>query len=194
MSHFSIFSLVPTEAKAAEALGQLKAAGFCNDDFAAVLPDKTGTRDLGFIRRSKAFQGVVLGGLVGGLTGATLGAVAAFDVFPSPAMLPLEAAGPIFAALSSGAVGFGFGALLGLLVGLTRPEFVAQRYRGKIRESNILLSVHCDTRKAARRARRILRHAGVRAVGRRAREMDVRPRRNPAQPELVVASAEALKI
>jgi uncharacterized membrane protein len=48
------------------------------------------------------------------------------------------------AALGGAAVGTAAGGIIGALVGLGIPEFEAKRYDAKIREGNILISVHTD--------------------------------------------------
>ena len=49
------------------------------------------------------------------------------------------------AALSGAAVGGAAGGVIGGLVGLGMPEYEAKRYDAKVREGNILISVHVET-------------------------------------------------
>jgi TusA-related sulfurtransferase len=70
------------------------------------------------------------------------------------------AAGPIVAALAgAGALG-ATGGLVGSLVGAGIPEIEAKRYAGRIREGGYLISVHCDDRQWASRAKEILEGTG----------------------------------
>ena len=48
------------------------------------------------------------------------------------------------AALGGAAVGSAAGGVIGALVGMGIPEFEAKRYDTKIREGNILISVHTE--------------------------------------------------
>ena len=76
-----------------------------------------------------------------------------------PGIGPLIA-GPIVAALAgAGAVG-ALGGLTGALVGLGIPEYEAKRYEGRLRKGHLLLSVHCDDSKWARKATDLLKQAG----------------------------------
>ena len=61
-----------------------------------------------------------------------------------PGVGPLIAAGPIMAALSGAAAGGAVGGLVGALVGLGIPEYEAKQYENKVKNGNILISVHTD--------------------------------------------------
>ena len=68
-----------------------------------------------------------------------------------PGLGPFIAAGPIMAALAGVGAGAAVGGVAGALIGLGIPEYEAKRYEGKIKDGNILMSVH--TRDGAERAR-----------------------------------------
>src|SRR5882724_2264737 len=59
------------------------------------------------------------------------------------------------------AVGSAAGGLAGALVGLGIPEYEAKRYEGKIREGNILISVHTDDGNEVNRAKEIFKREGA---------------------------------
>jgi uncharacterized membrane protein len=65
------------------------------------------------------------------------------------------------AALSGAAVGAAVGGLTGALVGMGIPEYEAKRYEGKIREGNILISVHTEDSDERSRAKDIFERAGA---------------------------------
>jgi hypothetical protein len=65
------------------------------------------------------------------------------------------------AALGGAAVGAAAGGVTGALVGMGIPEFEAKRYEGKIREGNILISVHTDDSDQLARAKDIFKRAGA---------------------------------
>jgi hypothetical protein len=62
------------------------------------------------------------------------------------------------AALGGAAVGGTAGGVIGGLVGLGMPEYEAKRYDAKIREGNILISVHVETSEQRSLAKDIFKH------------------------------------
>ena len=78
-----------------------------------------------------------------------------------PGVGPFIAAGPIMAALGGAAVGGAVGGIAGALVGLGIPEFEAKRYKGKIKNGNILISVHTEDSDEAKHAKEIFQRAGA---------------------------------
>jgi uncharacterized membrane protein len=65
------------------------------------------------------------------------------------------------AALSGAAAGAALGGLAGALIGLGIPEYEAKRYEGKIKDGNVLISVHAENSTERDRARNILEEAGA---------------------------------
>ena len=78
-----------------------------------------------------------------------------------PGVGPFIAAGPIMAALAGVGVGAAVGGLTGALVGMGIPEYEAKRYEGKIKEGNILISVHSENSDEIKRAKDIFERAGA---------------------------------
>lgn len=140
-----------------ELINQLRLAGFATDDISAWLPDKTGLRDFGYERHTKAPEGALVGGLLGALLGAALSWLDWLGVLPMRLLEPLVAAGVGVAALGCASVGALAGGVLGALAGLACPEYEARRYQGKVPGDNILISVHCDNSRAVRRATHIFK-------------------------------------
>src|SRR5688572_6496983 len=157
MARRSVFCMALSESQALEIVDQLKLAGFSSDDISVLFPDKSGTRDFGHEQHTKAPEGAATGVSAGGLLGGTLGWLAGIGALAIPGVGPLIAAGPIMAALSGAAVGAAVGGITGALVGMGIPEFEAKRYEGKIREGNILISVHTDDSNERARAKERLR-------------------------------------
>jgi len=81
-----------------------------------------------------------------------------------PGVGPFIAAGPILAAASGAAVGATLGGITGGLVGLGIPEYEAKVYEGKIKEGNILLSVHTEDSSQIDLAKRIFEEAGAQSI------------------------------
>jgi outer membrane lipoprotein SlyB len=88
-----------------------------------------------------------------GELGGTLGLLAGVGALAIPGLGPFIAAGPIMAALSGAAAGAAAGGLTGALVGLGIPEYEAKQYESKLKEGNLLISVHTDDRDERSRAK-----------------------------------------
>jgi hypothetical protein len=140
----SVYCTTKTVEQAENIVLELKQAGFTSDDISALLPDKRGTKDFAHEHSTKAPEGATTGGAAGLGVGAALGWLAGIGALAIPGVGPFIAAGPIMAALGGAAVGTAAGGIIGGLVGLGIPEFEAKRYDAKIREGNILISVHTE--------------------------------------------------
>jgi hypothetical protein len=160
----AVFGLAKTEAQAIDMVERLKAAGFSANDISVLFPDKSGTKDFAYEQHTKAPEGAAAGAGTGGLLGGALGWLVGIGALAIPGLGPFIAAGPIMAALSGAAAGAALGGLTGALIGLGIPEYEAKRYEGKIKEGNILISVHTDDRDERARAKRILEEAGAEDV------------------------------
>ena len=68
------------------------------------------------------------------------------------------------AALSGAAVGTVVGGIAGALIGMGVPEFEARRYESKVKEGNILVSVHADDSGKVDRAKEILKECNAEDV------------------------------
>lgn len=140
----SVYCTTKTVDQAENIVLELKQAGFTSDDISALLPDKRGTKDFAHEHNTKAPEGATTGGIAGLGVGAAVGWLAGIGALAIPGVGPFIAAGPIMAALGGAAVGTAAGGIIGALVGLGIPEFEAKRYDAKIREGNILISVHTE--------------------------------------------------
>jgi hypothetical protein len=157
----AVFCLAKTEAQAITIVDRLKAAGFSSNDISVLFPDKTGTKDFAHEQHTKAPEGAATGAGTGGLLGGALGWLVGIGALAIPGLGPFIAAGPIMAALSGAAAGAALGGITGALIGLGIPEYEAKRYEGKIKEGNLLISVHTENRTERARAKRIFEEAGA---------------------------------
>jgi hypothetical protein len=163
--NLAVFGIYPNRSAIDEAVSHLNAGGFRSTDVSTLLPENPGSKDLAHEKNTKAPEGAVIGGVVGGIVGAVLGCLIAIGTLPVPGVGPLLAAGPIVAALAGlGTLG-AVGAIIGGLIGLGDPEYEARRFRGRIREGGILLSVHCDSRDWVKRAKDVLTRTGAQEIG-----------------------------
>ena len=156
-----VFGMAANASQAERIANALKAAGFSANDISVLFPDKTGTRDFAHEQHTKAPEGAATGAGTGGLLGGGLGWLIGIGSLAIPGVGPFIAAGPIMAALGGAAVGAAVGGLSGALVGMGMPELEAKQYEGKIKNGNILLSVHTKDGKERDRAKDILKREGA---------------------------------
>lgn len=140
----AVFCIAPSETVADRIVARLKGAGFSDNDISVLFPDKSSTRDFAHEKNTKAPEGATAGAGAGGVVGGTLGLLAGIGLLAIPGVGPFIAAGPIMAALSGMAVGATVGGITGALIGMGIPELEAKRYEGKVKDGNILISVHTD--------------------------------------------------
>jgi len=140
---------------------RLRVAGFPGDTISVLMPDTSGTKDFAHEHSTKAPEGATAGVSIGGLAGGTVGYLAGIGALAIPGIGPLVAAGPLLAALSGVAVGGALGGITGALIGMGIPEFEARQYAGKVKEGNILVSVHTTNRDQVQTARAVLNEAGA---------------------------------
>jgi outer membrane lipoprotein SlyB len=159
MSNKSVFCISSSRAQAEEIVSGLKDSNFSNNDISVLFPDKATTRDFAHEKSTKAPEGAVAGAGTGGLIGGTLGWIAGIGALAIPGVGPFIAAGPIIGALSGVALGAAVGGIAGGLVGLGIPELEAKRYEGKIKEGNILISVHTANSEEIKAAKEIFHKA-----------------------------------
>jgi hypothetical protein len=155
----AVIAIAKSEDQAVRIVEQLKSAGFSNNDVSVLLPDRAGNRDFAHEHHTKAPEGAATGAVVGGLAAGALGWLVGIGSLAIPGVGPLIAAGPIMAALSGAAAGGAVGGIAGALVGLGIPEYEAKQYEGKVKNGNILISVHTDDSKQRQIAKEIFERA-----------------------------------
>lgn len=155
------FAVYPDRASFDAAVAALREAGFRASDISAVLPEReVTTKDLAHEIHTKAPEGIAAGATAGAAAGGVLGWLVGVGALAIPGVAPLIAAGPIVAALAGAGAAGAAGGLVGGLIGAGMPEIEAKRYAGRVQQGGYLLSVHCDDREWARRAREILANTG----------------------------------
>lgn len=155
----AVFCIAKSEEQATSIVNQLKEAGFSNDDVSVLLPDRAGSRDFAHEHHTKAPEGAATGAIAGGVMAGVLGWLVGIGSLAIPGVGPLIAAGPILAALSGAAAGGAVGGLAGGLVGLGIPEYEAKQFEGKVKNGNILISVHTEDSKERSVAKQIFDNA-----------------------------------
>jgi hypothetical protein len=157
----AVFCIARSEAQAISIVERLKAAGFTSNDISVLFPDKAGTKDFAHEQHTKAPEGAATGAGTGGVLGGALGWLVGIGALAIPGLGPFIAAGPIMAALSGAAAGAALGGLTGALIGMGIPEYEAKRYEGKVKEGNVLISVHAEDSTERNRAKTIFEEAGA---------------------------------
>ena len=161
MTRKAVFGILVSAAQAVRVAERLKAAGFTGNDISVLLPDEAGSRDFASEKNTMAPAGAATGAGAGGIFGGGLGWLAGIGCLAIPGLGPFIAAGPIMAALGGAAVGAALGGLTGALVGMGIPELEAEKYQSKIRDGNILVSVHTDDSAQHDQAKTILEQEGA---------------------------------
>lgn len=160
----AVFCIATSEVQAEQIVSQLKDNGFSHNDISVLFPDQASSRHFAHEQHTKAPEGATLGGSVGGVVGGALGWLAGIGVLAIPGLGPFIAAGPLLAALSGAAVGGTVGGVAGVLVGMGIPEYEAKRYEGRIKSGNILISVHTDDHKEAKKARELFENNNAECI------------------------------
>jgi uncharacterized protein YcfJ len=157
----SVFCIAKTEQQAVTIAERLRDSGFSSNDISALLPDRAGTRDFAHEHHTKAPEGGLTGGGAGVVIGGALGWLVGIGSLAIPGLGPFIAAGPIMAALAGAGAGAVTGGIVGALVGMGMPEYEAKRYEGKIRDGNVLLSVHAESSDEVSRAKQIMKNCNA---------------------------------
>src|SRR6201982_2707440 len=157
----SVFCLSDNERQAEKIVQELKAASFSNNDISVLFPDKSGTKDFAHEQHTKASEGAAAGAGTGRGVVGVLGWLIGIGSLAIPGVGPFIAAGPIMAALAGASVGAAVGGLSGALIGMGIPEYEAKQYEGKIKQGNILISVHAEHSGDISRAKEIFQNAGA---------------------------------
>ena len=155
MSNKAVFCIATSQIQANQIVDSLKAAAFSSGDISVLFPDKSLTRDFAHEKSTKAPEGAATGAGAGGLLGGALGWIVGIGALAIPGVGPFIAAGPIMAALSGAAVGGALGGIAGALIGMGIPEMEAKLYEGKVKDGNILISVHTENSEEISKAKGI---------------------------------------
>jgi ActD protein len=161
MANKAVFCIAKSEGQAINIVEAARAAGFSSNDVSALFPDRQGARDFAHEQHTKAPEGAATGALSGGVLGGVAGWLMGIGALAIPGLGAFVAAGPIMAALGGAAAGAATGGLTGMLVGYGMPEYEAKRYEGKIKDGNILISIHTENGDEVTRAKDIFKRAGA---------------------------------
>jgi hypothetical protein len=161
MANKAVFCIAKSEIQARSIVEAARDAGFSSNDVSALFPDQQGSRDFAHEQHTKAPEGAATGALSGGVLGGIGGWLVGIGALAIPGLGAFIAAGPIVSALGGAAAGAASGGLAGLLIGYGMPEYEAKRYEGKLKEGNILLSIHTEDGEEVTCAKDIFKQAGA---------------------------------
>lgn len=156
-----VFCSVSNDTLAESVISRLQASGFSNNQVSALFPEGGKVKNLVLEKHSKAPEGAAAGGGTGGVIGGVLGWLVGIGSLAIPGIGPFIAAGPILAALSGAAVGAAAGGMIGSLVGLGVTEVEAKQYEKKLKEGQILISIHAKNPEEVEKARKIFSESGA---------------------------------
>jgi hypothetical protein len=161
MAGKTVYGIASSEAQAVRIATALEGAGFSPDDISVLFPDRGGSRDFGHEKNTKAPEGAAAGAGTGGILGGGLGWLVGIGSLAIPGLGPFIAAGPIMASLGGAAIGAAVGGFTGALIGMGIPELEAKQYESKLREGNVLLSVHTEDGQERERVTQIFARQGA---------------------------------
>lgn len=137
----TVVGVFPSHEKAAQAVSDLKRAGFTDGQISLVGKNKDGVVKT---EGNKAGVGAATGVAVGAGTAALASLGMSFGIIP--VIGPILAVGPLAAALISAAGGAAAGGLAGGLIGMEIPEHEARYYEGEVQSGRFLVTVHAPGR------------------------------------------------
>jgi hypothetical protein len=161
MANTAVFGIYSTQSQVVSVVNEMKNEGFRNTDVSVLFSENQGTKDFTHEKHTKAPEGVAAGGTSDALLGGALGWLAGMGAFAIPGIGPFIVAGPIIGALSGIGAGAALGGFTGALIGMGIPEYEAVRYEGRVKGSNILLSVYSDDSDWTKKAKLILERTGA---------------------------------
>jgi hypothetical protein len=133
----TVVGLFPDRHHAEEAIRDLQASGFRDDQLGLALQDSgasASTEDTGSPAAEGAVKGVVSGGVVGGLIGL-LGSLLV------PGLAPIVVGGVLASALTAAGIGAATGGLIGALMAVGVPEADAKHFDLGLRSGGALVTV-----------------------------------------------------
>lgn len=145
-----------TRAAAEDAVDQLIAAGFFQEDISLLVTDTTRGTSFAITSGDKSQSYEATGAEAGGAFGAITALLIAASIIPSGG-LGLVAIGPLAATFVGLGAGGLAGGLVGALVGAGIPEHEAKVFEKDVRGGNILLAVACDNKDEVKLAEKTLK-------------------------------------
>ena len=133
--------------QAEQAIQELKAAGFKDDQIGVLMQDKDSGQQLAESTGTKVSETAASGAIGGGVAGGVLGLLASIGALAIPGIGPIVAGGVLASTLAGAGIGAAAGGLLGALVGMGVPEEHAKYFEEGVRAGGILVTVETGRRR-----------------------------------------------
>jgi uncharacterized protein (TIGR02271 family) len=133
--------------QAEQAIQELKAAGFKDDQIGVLMQDKNSGQQLAESTGTKVSETAASGAIGGGVAGGVLGLLASIGALAIPGVGPIVAGGVLASTLAGAGIGAAAGGLLGALVGMGVPEEHAKYFEEGVRAGGILVTVEAGSRR-----------------------------------------------
>jgi len=152
----TVVGLFTERRHAEQAIRDLKAGGFADDQIGVAMQNRDEQQSLMEDTGSQAAEGAATGAVSGGIVGGLIGLLGSLLI---PGVGPIVVGGVLASALTGAGIGAATGGLIGALMGLGVPEEDAQHFDRGLRSGGILVTVDASGR--ADEARRILQGHGA---------------------------------
>jgi hypothetical protein len=141
----TVVGLFARRRDAEAAIGDLKAAGFKDDQVGVALQDKEEQGDLLESTGAKEAEGAAAGAVSGGLVGGLIGLLGSLLI---PGVGPIMVGGVLASTLTGAGIGAAAGGIIGALMGLGVPETDAKHFDQGLRLGSTLVTVDAGSRTA----------------------------------------------
>jgi hypothetical protein len=159
----AVVCIVSSREQAVSVITALQSAGVPNEEISALFPHEEEKK--GFAHEldipEKSVGALVAGAGAGGFIGGTIGLLAGVGALAIPGIGPVVGLGPLLPLIAGALTGATFGGIGGVLVTAGVPESQAKHYEGRLREGQILLSVHTASQVTLEKAAKIFKDSGA---------------------------------
>ena len=164
MAEKAVFGIAKRESQAISIADNLKASGFTDNDISVLFPDKQGTKDFAHEQHTKAPEGATTGAGRGAILGGALRWMVGIGALAIPGLGPFIRRGSHHGGAGGRgrrrrgrrphrrAYRYGYSRIRG------------QAYEGKVKDGNILMSVHTDDSKERELANEIFVKGGAKDI------------------------------
>jgi len=156
MTVHTITALCKSRASTEDALRQLEALGFSENQISLLMSDSTRGKAFRLVEGTKADEGAAAGATFGGVTGAIIGSIGTAGALAIPGF-NVVVVGSLAGALAGLGAGAAAGGILGALIGMGVPEHEAKVYEKELSSGNILIAVDAEDDARAKQVERVLR-------------------------------------
>jgi hypothetical protein len=139
----TVVGIFHDRADAESAIGDLKLAGFSNEQIGVAMRDRDTQKELTEELGPGAAEGAATGAISGGIVGGLLGLLGSLLI---PGVGPIVAGGVLASALVGAGAGAATGGIIGALVGMGISEEEATHFDTLFREGGILVTVNAGNR------------------------------------------------